>query len=118
MPQEASPEVGHLVRHGNAIAESVFDLQRKDHYSADDLRAGRHRLDRPFHVCQLADGVAITYGGVLGGVHDHGARVGRIGRGMRHVRCAYATRGKHLFIAFVLSKLLSPGFQTNQNYFF
>jgi hypothetical protein len=67
-------------------------------------------------VCQLADGIAITYGGVLGGAHDHGAGVGRIGRGMRLVRCAYATRGNHLFIAFVLPKLLSPGFQTNQNY--
>ena len=31
--------------------------------------------------CQLADGVAITDGVVLGGVHDHGARVVRIGRG-------------------------------------
>ena len=38
--------------------------------------------------CQLADGVAITDGVVLGGVHDHGALVGRIGRGMRHVLVA------------------------------
>jgi hypothetical protein len=27
-------------------------------------------------------------GGVLCGAHDHGARVGRIGRGLLHGRCA------------------------------